>query len=73
MLPLLNCQIRKMFDKADRDGDGKLTKEEWHRVLNNSGCDTSMSVQTYFHSAKAKVQSKLGKYFSFNPSTKHEE
>ena len=33
-----------MFDKADRDGDGKLTKEEWYRVLNATGCDTSMSV-----------------------------
>ena len=31
-----------MFDKADRDGDGKLTKEEWFKVLNSSGCDTSM-------------------------------
>ena len=31
-----------MFDKADKDGDGKLTKEEWHKVLNSSGCDTSM-------------------------------
>ena len=35
-------QIRKMFDKADRDGDGKLTKEEWYKVLNSSGCNTSM-------------------------------
>ena len=33
-----------MFDKADRDGDGKLTKEEWYRVLNSSGCNTSMSM-----------------------------
>ena len=33
-----------MFDKADRDGDGKLTKEEWYKVLNSSGCNTSMSV-----------------------------
>ena len=31
-----------MFDKADRDGDGKLTKEEWYKVLNSSGCNTSM-------------------------------
>ena len=31
-----------MFDKADKDGDGKLTKEEWFNVLNSSGCDTSM-------------------------------
>ena len=31
-----------MFQKADRDGDGKLSKEEWFRVLNSSGCQTSM-------------------------------
>ena len=42
-LPLIFLfQIRKMFDKADKDGDGKLTKEEWYNVLNTSGCDTSM-------------------------------
>lgn len=55
-------QIRKMFDKADKentaqlranssfvsktflyqDKSGKLTKEEWHNVLNESGCKTSM-------------------------------
>ena len=39
-------QIRKMFDKADRDGDGKLTKEEWYKILNSSGCNTSMSVKS---------------------------
>ena len=33
-----------MFDKADKDGDGKLTKDEWFNVLNSSGCDTSMYV-----------------------------
>lgn len=33
-----------MFDKADKDGDGKLTKEEWYNVLNSSGCHTSMWV-----------------------------
>jgi len=42
-------EIKKMFDKADRDGDGKLTEMEWHRVLNNSGCQTSMEeVQEFF-------------------------
>merc|ERR1711884_889069 len=35
-------EIRKMFDKADKDGDGKLTKDEWFNVLNSSGCDTSL-------------------------------
>ena len=35
-------QVKKMFQKADRDGDGKLSKEEWFRVLNSSGCQTTM-------------------------------
>ena len=35
-------QIKKMFVKADRDGDGKLSKEEWFRVLNSTGYPTSM-------------------------------
>merc|ERR1712106_1138922 len=41
-------EIKKMFDKADRDGDGKLTPEEWHRVLNSSGCQTSMEEVSEF-------------------------
>ena len=31
-----------MFARADKNGDGKLSKEEWHRVLNSAGCRTSM-------------------------------
>merc|ERR1711962_1115152 len=42
-------EIQKMFQKADKDGDGKLTPEEWHRVLNSSGCQTSMAeVEEFF-------------------------
>merc|ERR1719193_1516638 len=42
-------EIKKMFDKADRDGDGRLTEAEWHRVLNASGRQTSMEeVQEFF-------------------------
>merc|ERR1712156_6246 len=42
-------EIQKMFAKADKDGDGKLTPEEWHRVLNSSGCQTSMAeVEDFF-------------------------
>ena len=37
-----NVQIRRMFNRADKDGSGSLTKEEWHSVLNSSGCKTSM-------------------------------
>jgi len=41
-------EIRKMFDKADKDGDGKLTKDEWFNVLNSSGCETSMAEVSEF-------------------------
>ena len=34
-------QIRKMFNKADKNGDGKLTPQEWFTVLNSSGIPTS--------------------------------
>ena len=37
-----NLQVAKMFARADKNGDGKLDKEEWHRVLNSAGCRTSM-------------------------------
>ena len=37
-----NVQVAKMFARADKNGDGKLDKEEWHRVLNSAGCRTSM-------------------------------
>lgn len=42
-------EIKKMFIKADRDGDGKLSKEEWFRVLNSTGYQTSMEeVEKFF-------------------------
>ena len=34
-------QIRKMFTRADKNGDGKLTPEEWQSVLNSSGIPTT--------------------------------
>ena len=34
-------QVRKYFDRADRNKDGKLTKDEWFTVLNSSGVPTS--------------------------------
>ena len=37
-----------MFARADKNGDGKLSKEEWHRVLNSAGCRTSMWDYLYF-------------------------
>merc|ERR1712038_2197508 len=35
-------QIRRMFNKADKNNDGKLTPEEWKQVLNSSGVPTTM-------------------------------
>ena len=34
-------QVRKYFDRADKDKDGKLTKDEWFTVLNSSGVPTT--------------------------------
>ena len=34
-------QIRRMFTKADKNKDGKLTPEEWRQVLNASGVPTT--------------------------------
>lgn len=43
-------EVRRMFTRADKDGNGTLTKEEWHHVLNSSGCKTSMAeVEEFFH------------------------
>lgn len=42
-------EVRRYFTKADKDGDGKLTKEEWFRVLNSSGVPTTMvEVEEFF-------------------------
>lgn len=39
-------QIRKMFTRADKNGDGKLSPEEWQSVLNSSGIPTTRCWQT---------------------------
>ena len=36
--------MKKLFALADRDGDGKLSKEEWFRVLQRSGVPVTRSV-----------------------------
>merc|ERR1712203_165083 len=42
-------QIRRMFNKADKNKDGKLTPEEWKQVLNSSGVPTTMQeVEEFF-------------------------
>ena len=38
--------MKKLFALADRDGDGKLSKEEWFRVLQRSGVPVTRSVST---------------------------
>ena len=38
--------MKKLFALADRDGDGKLSKEEWFRVLQRSGVPATRSVST---------------------------
>ena len=30
-------QVKVMFEKADKNGDGKLTQSEWMEVLQQSG------------------------------------
>jgi len=42
-------EVRKMFTKADKNKDGKLTPEEWRSVLNGSGVPTTMEeVEDFF-------------------------
>ena len=36
-----------MFNSADKNHDGKLTRDEWTQVLNSSDAPTSMFVDTY--------------------------
>lgn len=43
-------EIRKMFTRADKNGDGKLTPEEWQSVLNSSGIPTTREEVTEFFS-----------------------
>merc|ERR1719429_818178 len=44
-------EIRRYFDRADKDKDGKLSQEEWHRILNASGVPTSKEeVEDFFRS-----------------------
>merc|ERR1711890_1966 len=42
-------EVRRYFDKADKDGNGSLTKEEWYNVLNSSGVPTTEAeVEDFF-------------------------
>merc|ERR1719153_1056408 len=53
-------EVAKMFARADKNGDGKLDKEEWHRVLNSAGCRTSMAeVEEFFTNMDRDFDGKL--------------
>merc|ERR1711936_1136183 len=53
-------EIRRIFTRADKDGDGKLSKEEWFRVLNTAGCETSMEeVAEFFERMDRDYDGKL--------------
>ena len=37
----LSMQVKRYFEKSDKDRNGSLTKEEWYNVLNSSGVPTT--------------------------------
>lgn len=47
-------EMKKLFVDLDKDGSGKITKEEWYEVLNKSGHPTSMDEVTEFFKEKDK-------------------
>jgi len=53
-------EVRRYFDKADKDGNGSLTKEEWFNVLNSSGVPTTEEeVQDFFRTMDRDFDQKL--------------
>jgi len=49
-----------MFTKADKNGDGKLTPQEWKSVLNSSGvCTTMEEVEEFFASMDRDFDGRL--------------
>merc|ERR1712158_57152 len=53
-------EVRRYFDKADKDGNGSLTKEEWYNVLNSSGVPTSEAeVEDFFRTMDRDFDQKL--------------
>ena len=35
-------EIKEAFDAADKDGDGKLSPEEWHKLLKSTGFEAKL-------------------------------
>merc|ERR1712080_506286 len=53
-------EVRRYFDKADKDGNGSLTKEEWYNVLNSSGVPTTEAeVEDFFKTMDRDFDQKL--------------
>jgi len=53
-------KVARMFARADKNGDGKLSKEEWYRVLNSSGCRTTMGeVEEFFNTMDRDFDGKI--------------
>merc|ERR1711973_264569 len=53
-------EVRRYFDKADEDGNGSLTKEEWYNVLNSSGVPTTEAeVEDFFKTMDRDFDQKL--------------
>lgn len=63
-----------MFNRADKDGSGSLTKEEWHAVLNSSGCKTPMKeVEDFFDEMDRDFDGRLSfevRYGKVHPCTR---
>jgi len=54
------AEIRRYFEKGDKNKDGKLTKEEWYNVLNSAGVKTSMQeVETFFENMDRDFDGRL--------------
>jgi len=54
------AEIRRMFTRADKNKDGKLTQEEWLSVLNSSGVPTTREeVEEFFGSMDRDFDGRL--------------
>merc|ERR1712223_1195598 len=54
------AEIRRMFTRADKNKDGKLTQEEWLSVLNSSGVPTTREeVEDFFRSMDRDYDGRL--------------
>jgi len=53
-------EVRRYFDRADKNHDGKLTQEEWYHVLNGSGVPTTREeVEDFFNAMDRDFDGRL--------------